>query len=151
MIVISFFQIPSYTICNRRYLALNDKTVYWLDLCEDDLITAKALLKSKRFLHMGFFCNMVAEKALKAVITEHTGEIPPKIHDLAKLANKASIWEILSDEQRELFKKLTPLQIEARYPEYKERVAATLTKDFCKKILSETEAFLCWIKHRLEK
>jgi HEPN domain-containing protein len=124
---------------------LNDKTLYWLELCEDDLITAKALLKSNRLLHMGFFCNMVAEKALKAVIAEHTGEILPKIHDLTKLANKASIWEILFDEQKELIKNLTPLQIEARYPEYKERIAATLTKDFCKKLLSETEAFLCWI------
>jgi HEPN domain-containing protein len=125
---------------------LSDKTAYWLDLCGDDLMTAKALLKSKRFLHMGFFCHMVAEKALKAVIAERTDEVPPKTHDLAKLASRGGIWESLSDEQKELFKKLIPLQIEARYPEYKEQIAATLTKDFSEKLLLETEAFLCWIK-----
>jgi HEPN domain-containing protein len=130
---------------------LSDKTAYWLDLCDDDLMTARALLKSKRFLHMGFFCHMIAEKALKAVIAERTDEVPPKTHDLAKLASRGGIWESISDEQKELFKKLTPLQIEARYPEYKEQIAATLTKDFCAKLLSETEVFLCWIKTQLEK
>jgi hypothetical protein len=34
---------------------MNDKTIYWLDLCNDDLATAKALLTAERFLHMGFF------------------------------------------------------------------------------------------------
>jgi HEPN domain-containing protein len=130
---------------------LNDKTAYWLDLCDDDLMTAQALLKSERFLHMGFFCHMIAEKALKAIIAENTDEVPLKTHDLAKLADRGGIWESISDEQKELFKKLTPLQIEARYPEYKERIAATLTKNFCKKLLSETEEFLCWIKAQLGK
>ncbi|MDR1088377.1 MAG: HEPN domain-containing protein [Coriobacteriales bacterium] len=130
---------------------MRDKTAYWLDLCDDDVLTAKALLKSERLLPMGFFCHMITEKALKAVIAERTDEVPPRIHDLAKLANRAGIWESVSDEQKELFKKLTPLQIEARYPEYKERVAATLTKGFCKQLFSETEVFLCWIKAQLER
>jgi HEPN domain-containing protein len=138
-------------IKRKEGFSLNEKTLYWLNLCDDDLLTAKALLKAERFLHMGFFCHMVVEKALKAVIAEHTNEIPPKIHDLAKLANKGGIWGRVSDEQKELFKKLAPLQIEARYPEYKERVAATLTKEFCEKLLSETEMFSCWIKALLEK
>jgi HEPN domain-containing protein len=79
---------------------LSDKTAYWFDLCDDDLITAKALLKSKRLLHMGFFCNMIVEKALKAVIVERTDEIPPKIHDLIKLAARAGIADELSSDQK---------------------------------------------------
>jgi HEPN domain-containing protein len=130
---------------------MNEKTTYWLDLCDDDLITAKALLKAKRFLHMGFFCNMIAEKALKGVISEKTGEMPPKIHDLAKLANIGGIWGVLSDNQKILFKNLIPMQIEARYPEYKNKVAASLTNELCQKLLSETEEFLCWIKSKLTK
>ena len=130
---------------------MNNKTIYWIELCDDDLITAKELLKSKRWLHMGFFCNMVVEKSLKAVIAEKINEIPPKIHDLAKLANLGGIWDAISKEQKELFKKLIPLQIEARYPEYKERIASTLTQEYCKQLLIETEEFLCWIKQLLEK
>ena len=130
---------------------MNNKTTYWLELCDDDLISAKALLNSKRWLHMGFFCHMVVEKSLKAVIAEKTKEIPPKIHDLPKLADLGAIWIVLSKEQKELFKKLIPLQIEARYPEYKERIASTLTQEYCNQLLTETEEFLCWIKQQLEK
>ena len=36
---------------------MNGKVGYWLKLCDEDLLTAKALLNSDRFLHMGFFCH----------------------------------------------------------------------------------------------
>ena len=130
---------------------MNNKTIYWLELCDDDLITAKELLKSKRWLHMGFFCHLIVEKSLKAVIAEKTNEIPPKIHDLPKLANLGGIWDVISEEQKELLKKLIPLQIEARYPEYKKRIASTLSQEYCEQLLIGTENFLCWIKQQLEK
>jgi len=130
---------------------MNKKVVYWLDLADDDLGAAKALLKSKHYLHMGFFCHLVIEKSLKAVIANNTDEIPPKIHDLPKLAVIGGIWDRLSAEQKNLIKIVVPLQIEARYPEYKERIASTLTFEFCAKLLNETEDFLCWIKKLSEK
>ena len=130
---------------------MQDKVDYWLDLCNDDLITAKALLDAKRPLHMGFFCHLIAEKALKAVIASITDDVPPRTHDLRKLAMLGNLLDDLSAEQRTLMEKLLPLHIEARYPEYKIKMLETLTTDYCKQILSETEAFLCWIKRRLEK
>ena len=126
------------------------KTVYWLDLCDDDLITAKALLESNRLLHMGFFCHMIIEKSLKAAVVHNTDEIPPKIHDLQKLAVLGCVFDDLDEEQFNLLDRLTPMQIEARYPEYKEKIAKELTVDSCKKLLTETEEFLCWIKKQLE-
>ena len=128
---------------------MDDNAMYWPDLCDDDLITAKLLLKSKRLLHMGFFCHMIVEKALKAAVTMETGKIPPKIHDLQKLAVYENVFHDLSSEKLALIDALAPLQIEARYPMYKEAMAATLTVKKCKKILIETEEFLCWIKQRL--
>ena len=130
---------------------MNAKTEYWLELCDDDLLTAKALFQSKRHLHMGFFCHLIAEKALKAVIAHKTDEVPPRIHDLDRLAVLGGISESLSEEQLALLDKLTPLQIEARYPEHKERIAATLSTLYCEQLLNETEEFLCWIKQQLEK
>jgi len=128
---------------------MNTKTIYWLELCDDDLITAKALFNSGRLLHMGFFCHLIAEKALKSVIANLTDDAPPRIHDLNKLAFRANLLDELSDEQLSLLDQLTPLQIEARYPEYKEKIRATLTKQFCEQLLAETEEFLCWIKTKL--
>jgi len=128
-----------------------DKVDYWLELCDDDLKVARNLLKSKDYLWMGFLCHLVAEKALKAMITNITGDVPPKDHRLIKLAELAQIDNELSEEQVALLSKLQPLQIEVRYPSYKERIVAILTSDYCKELLQETEEFLCWTKSRLEK
>ena len=130
---------------------MNAKTECWLELCDDDLLTAKALFQSKRYLHMGFFCHLIVEKALKAVIAHKTDEIPPRIHDLVKLASMGSVFDIMSEEQKQLLHTLMPLQIEARYPEYKKRIAASLSTIHCEQLLSATEEFLCWIKQQFEK
>ncbi|MCL2568095.1 MAG: HEPN domain-containing protein [Oscillospiraceae bacterium] len=127
-----------------------DKVDYWLDLCEDDLITAKALLEKNRLLHMGFVCHLIIEKAFKATIAKNTNEIPPRIHDLQRLATFGGVFDDLSELQLSVLDKLTPLQIQARYPEYKTKIMATLTTEYCKQLLDETEDLLCWIKKQLE-
>ena len=33
---------------------MSNKVAYWLDLCDDDLITAKWLLEGGRLLHCGY-------------------------------------------------------------------------------------------------
>jgi hypothetical protein len=61
------------------------------------------------------------------------------------------VFNILTDSQLALFDNLAPFQTEARYPEHKEQVAKTLAAKHLQELLSETEAFLCWTKQRLEK
>ena len=128
-----------------------DKVEYWLELCDDDLKAAKAMYKTKNLLWTGFICHLISEKALKAAIASETNEVPPKSHDLLKLASKTTVCDNLPHGYNILLGKLTPLQIEARYPEYKEKIAALLTHEYCKNLLKETEDFLCWIKKRLGK
>ena len=108
-------------------------------------------MEAKRFLWTGFICHLIAEKALKAVIADKTEEIPPKIHDLPKLAITGGIFSDLSEEQKNLLRKLMPLHIEARYPEYIKNVENKLTKEHCLQIIEEVEEFLSWIKARLGK
>jgi HEPN domain-containing protein len=115
------------------------------------LPVAKILLNEKKYLHAGFFCHLVAEKALKAMIANITSEIPPKIHHLINLSELAGVFDDLSEQQRKLLGELNPLNIEARYPEYKERVAKTLSAERTARLFKETEEFLCWIKKKLEK
>jgi len=128
-----------------------DKVDYWLELCDDDLKAAKAMLKSENFLWAGFICHLVAEKALKAAIAGIINEVPPKTHDLPKLADKTGICGDLPEAYKNLLNKLTPLQIETRYPEYKEKISELLTEKYCADLLKETEELLCWIKRKLEK
>ncbi len=125
------------------------KVDYWIELCEDDLKAAKDMLEANNFLWMGFICHLIAEKALKAAVANNTNEMPPKTHDLPKLAAKTNICNDLPENYKNLLNKLTPLQIEARYPEYKEKVASVLTERYCRSMMKETEEFLCWIKTKL--
>ena len=88
---------------------------------------------------------MIVEKGLKAIIADKTNDMPPKIHSLKKLAVLGWIYDYLTEEQLLLFKKLTPLQIEARYSEYNEEILNTFTSACYIQLLDETEEFLYWI------
>ena len=48
-------------------------------------------------------------------------EVPLKIHSLSRLAERTGLDKQLSEEQLDFIDKLEPLNIEARYPSYKER------------------------------
>ena len=39
-----------------------DRVEYWIETSEYDLETAKIMLKGKRFLYVGFMCNLALEK-----------------------------------------------------------------------------------------
>lgn len=129
-----------------------DKRVeYWFGIADYDFETAKAMLETKRYLYVGFMCHQTIEKALKAIIARDCadGEMPPKIHDLTKLSVRAKLIDTMSDEQQDFIDELNPLNIEARYPEYKERIAQTLDNAVCQNFIKKTEGLLCWIKEQL--
>jgi len=130
---------------------MSDKVDHWLSMCDYDMDTAKAMFKSKRYLYVGFFCHLIVEKALKAMIASVTDKAPPRIHDLSKLADRSGLLNDLSDIQKEWIENLTPLNIEGRYTEYKEAIRKTLSSENCKVLIAETEAFLCMIKQKLDK
>ena len=129
----------------------NENVEYWLDLADYDVASAKVMLDGGKYLYVGFMCHQTIEKALKAVIARDCaeGEIPPKIHHLQRLAEKANLFVKMTEEQKNLIAQLNPLNIEARYPEYKDRIAEDLTHDVCQKLTTDTEGLLCWIKQQL--
>lgn len=63
----------------------------WLDASRYDLETARALLKSRRYLYVLFMCQQAIEKILKACATVKTGEFPPRIHNLARLGELGAL------------------------------------------------------------
>jgi len=44
---------------------------------------------------------------------------------------------------------LNPLNIESRYPSYKDALFSQLTKEKCEEIIKSTEELLLWIKSML--
>ncbi|MCL1820370.1 MAG: HEPN domain-containing protein [Oscillospiraceae bacterium] len=129
----------------------NEKIQYWFDLADEDLSVAKILIDNNKLLYAAFMCHQVVEKALKGIIARDCAEdeIPPKIHHLTKLAKRALLFEKLTEEQKSLLADINPLNIEARYPEYKRMIADSLTLEKLRKLIAETEELLCWIKTQL--
>lgn len=71
-------------------------------------------------------------------------EVPLKIHSLSRLAERTGLDKQLSEEQLDFIDKLEPLNIEARYPSYKERLMKN-----CAELLSQTKELQLWIKNKL--
>lgn len=117
---------------------MNNKTNYWIEMSDYDLETASAMFVTGRFLYVGFMCHQTIEKILKAYWANNLTEIPLKIHSLSRLAEKTGLDQFLEEEQLDLIDRLEPLNIEARYPSYKERILNSLTKEL-----------QLWIKSRL--
>ena len=126
-----------------------DGIQYWVDIAEYDLETAKAMLEAKRFLYVGFMCHQVIEKILKAKYVAVHNEIPPYTHNLMLLAKETKIHNLLSSKQINFIQELRPLNVESRYPEYKDKVYKLLNEKRCREILSDTEELFQWIKTKL--
>lgn len=119
---------------------------YWKDISSYDLVTAKAMIKTGRYLYVGFMCHQAIEKILKGFYVFKRKEIPPYVHNLMKIANLSGLYTQFSEEQKNLIDYLEPLNIEARYPGYKEALLKELTKKKCKEILINTQRLYKWIK-----
>ena len=131
---------------------MNEKTIkYWIELSNYDLETANAMLKTKRFLYVGFMAHQTIEKMLKAYIVKIKNEVPSYTHNLLLLAEEAKLQNEFSEIQLALLDKLMPLNIEARYPRYKEKLLESLTQEKCESILKDTRELQKWIKAKLEK
>ena len=121
---------------------------YWLDIADYDLETARVMLQGRRFLYVGFMCHQVIEKAFKGYYAAKFDDSPPFTHNLRYIAQKGGLLEKMDENQKRFVELLGPLNIEARYPTYKEKILKSLTKERCRDILDRTEELFLWIKGR---
>lgn len=128
---------------------MDEKVRYWVEMADYDFDTAKAMLQTGRYLYVGFMCHQVIEKSLKAYWSSVNDEPPLKIHTLSRLAEKTGIANDLSEEQMDVIDILEPLNIEARYPSYKERLMKSLDENRCKELIKQTDELRKWIKSKL--
>ena len=55
----------------------------------------------------------------------------------------------MDEDQKDLVELVGPLNIEARYPTYKEKILKALSKERCEDIIKRTEEIFQWIKKKL--
>ena len=70
-------------------------------------------------------------------------------NNLTRLSEGSGIDSEMNEEQIDLIETLIPMNIQARYPEYKEQLARMLTKETCCQIINDTESLQQWIKNKL--
>ena len=130
-------------------MTTEEKIKYWIKISDEDLQVAETMLKNKYRLYTGFMCHQAIEKNFKACYEKLKNETPPYTHDLPRLAELAGFYDLFSKEQKLFLNTINPLNIEARYPDYKERIAKALTDERCKQIFEQTEILLQWTKEKI--
>jgi len=88
---------------------------YWREGARRDLAAARSLLETRHPDHALFFAHLALEKMLKAHVSKATQHVPPKIHNLARLAEIAGLS--VSEEELNALRRFDKHQIEGRYPD----------------------------------
>ena len=115
----------------------------WADRARYDLETAKTLLESGRYLYVLFCCQQAVEKALKALIANRTGEMPPRIHNLTKLTDAAGLKP---DEERvDFLAALSVFYVQTRYPGEIEVLETAKNRESAVSIVRKTEETIEWL------
>ena len=126
-----------------------EKIQYWLGIADNDYQVAGDLMKTQRWLYVAFMCHQTLEKTIKAYYTKQMPDDPPYIHNLIRLAEVSGLYELMSEEQRMFLDMMTPMNIEARYPDFKSRMSASLNESVCKEFMEQTLQMQLWIKSKL--
>ena len=75
--------------------------------------------------------------------------MPPKIHNLVKLAELSKTPDLMTGAQTSLPDTLNPLNPEARYPTYKLLAGDVLTEEQCATLIRQSREIVEWIKMQL--
>ena len=130
-------------------MAKEDVIRRWIEIVNEDLSVAEDLYKTQHWLYVAFMCHQVIEKTLKAYWTATRDDDPPYIHDHKRLAEGCGLYQEMSEEQRIFLTTIREMNIEARYREYKSRLAAMLNEQNTLQILEQTKQTQLWILQRL--
>jgi len=123
---------------------MRKETRNWLDTAEYDLVTAEHMFNTGRYIYVVYMCHLALEKALKAVVNEESGQLPPKSHDLLYLA-KLGVVEF-PGELLDFVGKLNGAHIATRYPEDLQRMLSVFTEEIAAHYLAKTREAVTWLK-----
>jgi len=116
---------------------------YWFTSANDDFESAKLLISNNRFLHGLFFCHLVIEKAIKAIVVKQTKEIAPRTHNLLYLSDLANLT--FSEDDDIFLGILMKYQLQGRYPDYQPNVPNI---EKVNEYLIKTENLLLWLQQK---
>ena len=122
---------------------MNENTIQnWIKLSRYDLETARAMMKSKRYLYVAFTCHQCLEKIIKAYYIIKRSETPPYTHNLLKLSKELFSQGELADNQIEFLESMNAYYLETRYTEEIEFIEKELTQNKSRKSFTLQRSFI---------
>ncbi len=109
---------------------------------------AKIARQHQEFAYAAFHVQQSLEKALKGIYLLHTGNQPPYIHDLARLAELCHPFLPEIKKFDKIFTGLSPYYLSTRYPEYKESVSKALTDQRVDEFFETADEVLEWLNQK---
>lgn len=117
---------------------------YWRTSSDEDFAAAQSLLEKGHLRHSLFFAHLAIEKMLKAHVMRQTKEIPPRIHNLIRLAKLARLK--LEEERKGFIREFGVYQLEGRYPD---SVQMPVDSGFVRDEITKARDMLIWLKKQL--
>jgi len=119
-------------------------TANWLAQVDYDIATAEQMLHVSRYIYVIFMSNMALEKALKALVTEETQQLPPRTHNLIDLAQRARV--VLSQEQQDFLGKINNTSVVVRYPDDLSAMVSQYPEAIARDYLERTKELITWLR-----
>ena len=117
---------------------------YWRDGAAEDWEVANDLLAGDHLRQGLFLAHLALEKVLKAHVCRHTKQVPPKIHNLPRLAEIAALP--LDQAQRDTLADMNPFSRLARYPDL---FIPLPSPDKAKDVFGRAAEVYQWLKSQL--
>ena len=94
---------------------ISQQIVNWRDGAREEWQIATELLEKGRVRHALFFTHLALEKALKAHVCRHTGDLAPRTHNLIRLAEISGLT--LQPEHTDVLAETNEFVLTGRYPD----------------------------------
>lgn len=122
---------------------------YWLDSADHDLDVATTLFEAEKYDWALYLGHIVLEKTIKAIYVQNNdNKIPPKIHNLVRLAEVALIK--INEKEKIILDIINDFNLEVRYPEFKNEFYKICTKEFAEENLYLIKEFYQWLKSQIK-
>ncbi len=117
---------------------------YWIAGADEDIVTAELLIRERRILHGLFFCHLVIEKAIKALLVKKINDVAPRTHNLIYLSEPAGLE--FDDDTQIFLGILMKYQLQGRYPDYNPFLPDQTIVD---EYFNKTKELLKWLRMKL--
>jgi HEPN domain-containing protein len=126
---------------------INDTVQYWIKAAELDYPVMENLFKNGNYVWSLYIGHLILEKICKAYYSKTMKNIPPKTHNLVKLAELSGLT---SDENKlSILDEINEFNIEARYPNIKFDLYKKCNAEFSEMYIKNIRELYLWIKEQI--